>query len=454
MNVRHLGWPHERYLACLSESRLAPDLAEALRDALDRQNARKVLLFGANTGTGAAIRQAVGDAFAAFVNSDTLDPGLRLDFDAVVLATSARHYPEVLGRLGPLVKDENLPVLTLFDTQPDGQPDPVASSGKRRRPCHYEDMFVTHAGDVFPCCLTWNDPGKRIGSIQDDDLPAKLAAYDITPCECAPWAFNSIFRPARTGDTCKIRMLNLELSLFCNSRCAMCCVHAPEYTSAFGRPDHSLHPQILRFVGQVRPEHIYLQGGEVLVQPGALDLVEAIRRKWPEIRLSLVTNGNVPLSMADRAETMFHSLAVSMYGFTSSAYRVVTGLDVENVKRFCERVAARSREKLCVKYLTTPVNFHEAPDFLEWALDVKPQAVMIVDADSQDYVRYRRPLQGAGFDPGRNPLHDLYWERIFTRTIRRLEKVVRSRRAFLEESGIHLDVCGGVFDRLGVDLGA
>jgi hypothetical protein len=130
---------------------------------------------------------------------------------------------------------------------------------------------------------------------------------------------------------------------------------------------------------------------------------------------------------------------------------VLTGLNVERAHAVSRRVAANAPEKLTLKYLATPVNIHEASLFLDWAIGVGPRGVQIIDADSSDYVRYARPKRGPGFDPHRNPLHDLYWERIFTRSIRDLERVARARRDEMAARGMGLTVCGGVFDMIGVD---
>jgi MoaA/NifB/PqqE/SkfB family radical SAM enzyme len=453
MIQRHLGWSHALYPQTAASGALPDEQARTLRSALDALGAKRVLLFGANAGTGAAVRLALGPLARGFVNSETLFAGMPLDCDAVVLAVAPRHYAAVTQRLAAELDLGDRPVLTLFDAEPAAAPGAEAGHGRRVRPCHLEDMFVSHCGEVYPCCLASGDLARRIGHLSDPDILDRLRGFDIRPCRCEPWASNSVFRPAREGEEVRIRTLNLELSLFCNSRCAMCCVHAPEYTAAFRKPDYSLYPRIVALVERLQPGCIYLQGGELLVQDRFFELCAAIRQCSPGSQLALVTNGNVPLKTADRAVAAFDSLVVSLYGHTAQTYRIVTGLDVARAHRFCERAARTAREKLTLKYLTTPVNFHEAPLFVDWAVRLRPRHVQVVDADSQDYVRYARPRGGPGFDPRRDPLHDLFWERIFTRSIRDLERTARANRAFREEHGIGLTVCGGIFDRLGVDLG-
>jgi pyruvate-formate lyase-activating enzyme len=451
MNQQHLGWESALYPQVLASGVLPDEQALGLRGVLETLGARRVLLFGVNKGTGAAVRLALGPLVQGFINSDTLFPDQQLDCDAVVLAVSPAHYQAVLQRLETGVDLGDAFVLTLFKAEP---VEAAASLGSRCvRPCHLEDMFINHTGDIYPCCRTSGDASKRIGRLGDPDLLERLQHFDIRPCQCEPWAFNSIFRPARSGEIPRIRTLNLELSLFCNSRCAMCCVHAPEYTEVFKKPDYSQYPQILDLAERLRPESIYLQGGELLVQDRFGELCAGLRQRSPGSSLALITNGNVPDRQADWAVAAFDTLVVSLYGHSPQTYKTVTGLDVARARKFCERVAAIAPQKLTLKYLATPVSFHEAPLFLDWAQGLRPRGVQIIDADSQGYVRYCRPQAGPGFDPCRNALHDLYWERIFTRSLRDLSRVAQAGKGEREAHGISLTVCGGVFDLLGFDTG-
>ncbi|MDQ7834309.1 MAG: radical SAM protein [Humidesulfovibrio sp.] len=452
MNLKHLDWEHALYRQVVETGVLGVPQAASLRGELESLDARRVLLYGVNQGTGAAVRLALGAMVTGYVNSDTLFKGQEVDCDAVVLAVSPRHYAAVLNRLEDTLDLGRRPVLTLFDHEPETSLETMrGATGKRVRPCHFEDMFINHAGEVFPGCLTWSDPAKRIGHLGDADLMQRLQDFDIRTCQCEPWSFNSIFRPAVAGEAVCIRTLNIELSLFCNSRCAMCCVHAPEYTAEFKQPDYSLYPEIIALVKRLRPASIYLQGGELLVQERIFELCAALREASPQTALALVTNGNVPGKLADRAVCAFDSMVVSLYGHTPQTYKVLTGLNVERAHAFSRRVAAIAPEKLTLKYLATPVNIHEASLFLDWAIRVGPRGIQIIDADSSDYVRFTRPRRGPGFDPRRNPLHDLYWERIFTRSIRDLERVASARRDEMAALGLDLTVCGGVFDMIGVD---
>ncbi len=89
------------------------------------------------------------------------------------------------------------------------------------RPCHYRELFVASNGDVYPCCLTWNNPSLRIGHIGDTDLEDRILSFDGT-CHCSSF----ILRKGGPSDTREYK-LNVETGLACNGRCAMCCVDAP-----------------------------------------------------------------------------------------------------------------------------------------------------------------------------------------------------------------------------------
>lgn len=450
--TRHdLNFPFAVYQQSLGTKKLPDGPAEQLLSLCEALGLSRVAVFGSNSGSGEPLRAALGEKFSFMLNSDTISPDVAAVFDAVLLGTHPRHYPAVMQTLKRNFPGRSLQLLAPFQEEcrvPAFSSDPQTSPlGKRVRPCHYQDLFVRHDGDLFPCCLTRDNERFKIGNIRDEDITDRLAGYDIGQCQCPEWAFNSIFRPAGPEDRVDIAMLNVELSLFCNSACAMCCVHSPQYTKDFGKPDASTHEGILRLFARFKPHGAYFQGGEVLVQPEAFGLVEAIRKQSPEMPIALITNANVPQCSIERAAELYDSFCIGFYGFQPHTYKTVTGLDIQRAKRSVRWLTERDRKKVCLKYLSTAVSFHEAPLFLEWALDVKPQSIMLVDADTQNYVRYAKPEGEVRFGNTSFPLNDLYWDKIFTRTKKRIDTILETNSAYIRDNGISVITCGGLFSQ-------
>lgn len=269
----------------------------------------------------------------------------------------------------------------------------VQSNGySRHRPCHFTRLFVTHRGDVFPCCLTWGSAEMKIGSIRDDDLLEKIKNFS-QDCHC----HNFDLRKGHCGETIDIEEINIELSLECQGQCALCCVNSPEWVGSF-----DLYDPLMRLVALLKPRRILVQGGEVLIQEKSLQWLEALKRQYPLIEISCVTNGNVAISMIPRIERIFDELKVSFLAFEPETYKRITGLDMKRAIAFVERLARRKRVRLLLKYLVTPLGMHEAGLFLEWAIALNPAYAFFEDAQTRRYINVETS--------------DRFWDKISQRT--------------------------------------
>ena len=83
-------------------------------------------------------------------------------------------------------------------------------SDVRERACHYDFPFVTHEGDVYPCCRVGGCDHLRIGNINDPDLTDRLRRFS-EPC----WCHGYCLRPARLDE--RPRGFNIEFSLACQA---------------------------------------------------------------------------------------------------------------------------------------------------------------------------------------------------------------------------------------------
>jgi MoaA/NifB/PqqE/SkfB family radical SAM enzyme len=260
------------------------------------------------------------------------------------------------------------------------------------RPCHYRELFVASNGDVYPCCLTWNKPALRIGHITDPDLEERLLSFDGS-CRCSSFTL----RKGKPSDKREYK-LNVETGLACNGRCAMCCVDAPSSHSPYlyyGELDRLIEtlPAI---------NHLVVQGGEVLIQKKTMDWLRALSLRRPEIPLALITNGNVEADTVPFVESLFFNVLVSVYGFQDETYRRITRMELEKTLRFAGDLVKRKRTTVHLKYLVTPLNLHELPLFLRWAIALGPETISVIDSNTALYINRATP--------------DRYWDLVIGRT--------------------------------------
>lgn len=269
-------------------------------------------------------------------------------------------------------------------------------------PCHYNSLFVNTVGEIYPCCATWNRKDMMIGHLDDNDLLEKIINFDAPNCECA----NRVIRPGREDDILNVNVMNLEMSLACQAQCAMCCVNAPEWNGSY-----DYYTQLKKLIEDIKPKEILVQGGEILIQKDAMLWLFKIKEMFPELLMSIGTNGNVDVKLAHDVEQLFYRMVITIPGFQPETYRRVVGLPVERVKGFAERMCQGKSTSVTLKYLTSPISIHETNLFLAWARELLPVQMQIVDATSSRYI-----TMGAKY---------LYWEKIFERTGKNVRKELK-----------------------------
>jgi MoaA/NifB/PqqE/SkfB family radical SAM enzyme len=201
----------------------------------------------------------------------------------------------------------------------------------------------------------------------------------------------------RDDEPLAVDCLNVEVSLHCQARCAMCCVEAPAWS---GRYDY--YDTLSRLVDRLHPRSIMVQGGEVLVQKKTMAWLKQIKARHDDISLSLVTNGNAGLAAARDAEDLFDLITVSLVGIQKETYRKIMGLDLDKTLAFIDRLLAGKKTRVHLKYLCTASNIHEAGLFLDQAVAMRTHSISIADSEILKYIDL-------------SPQDD-YWFKIFSRT--------------------------------------
>jgi Radical SAM superfamily len=274
------------------------------------------------------------------------------------------------------------------------------------RPCHLDAPFVTHDGYVYPCCRVWGNKALVIGHIDDAAIARKIISYKK---RC--WCSASKLVPA--GGKASVEGLYIEVSLACQGKCAMCCVFAPEWHGSY-----AYYESLEKLIAAVKPKTILVQGGEVLIQKKTLEWLFRVRRNFPSITLTLTTNGNADLSMIETVRALFDKLYISIVGFQPETYQRIMGLDVAKTIAFVEQLHDTTGVRIQLKYMSTPINIHEAPLYFDWAIGLKRAEITFADTSVSSYVRY------GTFDD--------YWNKIFARTELELKRKICAQRELLE----------------------
>ncbi len=280
---------------------------------------------------------------------------------------------------------------------------------KKKRACHFHELFITHKGEIFPCCMIWGCRDMKIGHIHDDNLIGSLRNF-YSPCSCARFEL----RKGLAQDKIAVDYINIEVSLLCQGKCAMCGVNAPSWHG-----EYDYYDSLTQIINEFSPRQILVQGGEVLIQKETLEWIEKLRSTYPHLQIIVSTNGNVDLSLIDKVEELFYGVNVSFVGFQPLTYATVMGMDINKAVRFSEELAKRRKVRLVLKYLTTPVTIHEFSLFLDWAINLNPAEILVDDANTFTYVNIYTS--------------DNFWEKIFERTKKEVREVLINNKDKLSQ---------------------
>jgi Radical SAM superfamily len=302
----------------------------------------------------------------------------------------------------------------------------LASSAPKEA-CHLKGLFVRHDGIAFPCCRVGYVEDFAIGHIEDPMFFELLQQYQRY-CVCG----GRRLRKALTGEKSDFAVLNIEVSLACQGKCAMCCVEAPDWQGKY-----DLYQALSILVEKLAPREIYVQGGEVLIQRKSLDWLAGIREKHCDIKIILITNGNVEPEMLDEVERLFARVMISFPGFQEATYRSITSMDVRRTIAFAEALFERGKVPVYPKYLITPLNVHETSLFLDWALRFSPEQIDIAESDVYQYIRL-------------DTLH-AYWSRIIARAAKDVQSLLIDNANRLQQGNTRISCDSRSMSLLGLD---
>lgn len=100
MNVIDIKLTYDIYELILQRQSLPKSIEQQVQTKLS--NYSHVMVYGSPTSTGRWVKSMLGHKFVCFVNSDTFDNDMHVEFDAFMLGTSPQHYTKIMEVLSTL----------------------------------------------------------------------------------------------------------------------------------------------------------------------------------------------------------------------------------------------------------------------------------------------------------------------------------------------------------------
>ena len=124
--------------------------------------------------------------------------------------------------------------------------------------------------------------------------------------------------------------------------------------------------------------HMVVQGGEVLIQKKTIDWLRALSLRRPGFP-ALITNGNVEADMVPFVESLFQRADFGVR-FPDETYRASPAWSLKTPQlRGTPRHTKQDHGAPEVPGY--PLNLHELPLFLRWAIALYPETISVIDSE-------------------------------------------------------------------------
>lgn len=141
--------------------------------------------------------------------------------------------------------------------------------------------------------------------------------------------------------TNKIQYLQIEPSTRCNFTCGFCAGrHMQQMDIEFNR-----FTQVIDALDDLR--HIEMQGeGEPLLHPHFFEMIEYARRRFPDVRISFITNGSLFThdNISRIIDSSINSILVSIESSDEDEFQRIRGGKLSRVKRGIEDLVDRKNQ--------------------------------------------------------------------------------------------------------------
>jgi hypothetical protein len=131
----------------------------------------------------------------------------------------------------------------------------------------------------------------------------------------------------------RVRTWSLEAHVadHCNLRCADCCTRSPLLAERFVDPD-AFARDLARARAVLAPELLKLTGGEPLLHPRLVELLEIARASEIAPRISITTNGLLARQVPDRVWELVDRVSLSLYPSAPLPEATLAHLELEGRK--------------------------------------------------------------------------------------------------------------------------
>lgn len=275
-------------------------------------------------------------------------------------------------------------------------------------------LYIDRFGNIYPDCKTYKTP--RICHITDSNVPNRIkkAIFGCSESHC----FN---------------MVTIEVSSLCQANCVYC------FQRNQNRNDtYKFYDCLLPILKAFEINWLFFSGGEILVQKEAMDFMRKCRSELPNTWIHLKTNGNVDLSLCDFVDEVCNSIMVSFNGFSPCTYKTIMSLDIKKTISFCEEVNKRGQTNLGLKFLISPINIAEIPDFLDWALSCVPQCIALQVAYNYKIEKNGTSSRLESTLPPKN--FSYYWDDSYERIENSCKCILKKHESKIVNSETHLTI--------------
>ncbi len=304
-------------------------------------------------------------------------------------------------------------------------------------PCHLYMLFLNEKGEIFPCPRA--PINNLIGHIGEPGIVKRIIEYVPRECECAIGSLREANREEKREG---IINFNMEIGGECNGACVFCF----QKTLSTFRKHFPYYEALEAFLIRLKnTKTATIFGGEVTIQPETLRLISMINKNIGT-KVTIVTNGAIPHNRYESLCEIIDGFQVSFYGFTAESVRMISKLNLKQIKGFCEYLSAHNRP-FDVKFVLSPLVIHELLPFLEWSLSLNVNHIMVYYAilPSEDYERtgHRDVSSFDDLVPG-------YWDPIIKRVSQEVQTFFVKNKSQIHQKGINYIVNREVLSLMGI----
>lgn len=258
------------------------------------------------------------------------------------------------------------------------------------------NLYINRYGYIFPSCKTYKE--KPIAHLKD-----------INCSEIVNDFFGRVV----------LNSITVEFSSLCHANCFYCFQHDGKCNK------YEYFNELEKFLLNTKTQRLFVSGGEILDQEDTMKYLLTLKPKLKNTIFHLKSNGNSNLDKLEFVEKVFDQVVITFNGFSRDSCNYIMGknIDIEKTKTFVETLVKRTKVRVGIKYLLSPMVLGEMNSFYKWALALKPRCIILQTA--YNYRLFDNGLsvrEGTTFDA----CNDLYWSKIIEIIAKDFKTVINS----------------------------